>query len=449
MQQVRKAADVSPVSGSRAHHPQGRSDAWRAAHRRLYEHLCKHKEGDQPTLEDLQPLYQAVAHGCQAGLQQEAYDKVWVARVRHGNEYYSTKKLGVFGSDLGATACFFDQPWNRVSQTLTERTQGVLLNEAAYRLRGLGRLTESLELMRGGIEFAAKLNDWRNASAGASNLSELELTLGEVAGAVGDAEQSVTYADRSGDASRRMSSRTTHADALHQAGRRTEAETRFREAEQIQQEMQPDYPLLCTLQGFQYCDLLLAVAEQAAWRLVQSSKLISECRAVSQRTAQTLKWVRDGNLSLLPIALDHLTLGRAALYEAILSKSEIQNPKSEIEQAVSGLRRASQQDEFPKALLTRVWLRFLTGACTGPESAQADLDEAWEIAERGPMRLFMADIHLYRARLFGNPKSEVRSVEYPWGAPTTDLLAARKLIEQCGYWRRKEELEHAERVIGV
>ena len=48
-------------------------DAWRAAHRRLYEHLCATThEGDQPTLEDLQPLYQAVAHGCQAGLQQEA-----------------------------------------------------------------------------------------------------------------------------------------------------------------------------------------------------------------------------------------------------------------------------------------------------------------------------------------------------------------------------------------
>ncbi len=55
-------------------------DAWRAAHRRLYEHLCATtKEGDQPTLEDLQPLYQAVAHGCQAGLQQEAHDDVFFA----------------------------------------------------------------------------------------------------------------------------------------------------------------------------------------------------------------------------------------------------------------------------------------------------------------------------------------------------------------------------------
>jgi hypothetical protein len=40
-------------------------EAWRSAHRRLYEHLKDStQDKPQPTLEDLQPLYQAVAHGC-------------------------------------------------------------------------------------------------------------------------------------------------------------------------------------------------------------------------------------------------------------------------------------------------------------------------------------------------------------------------------------------------
>jgi hypothetical protein len=68
--------------------------------------------------------------------------------------------------------------------------------------------------------------------------------------------------------------------------------------------------------------------------------------------------------------------------------------------------------------------------------AQEDLDESSEIAERGQMRLFLADIHLHRARLF------FREATYPWESPTADL--ARKLIEQCGFGRRKEELEDAE-----
>ena len=139
-------------------------------------------------------------------MQQEACDKVYLARILRREENYSTKKLGAFGSDLGAIACFFETPWSRVSPALTEADQAWLLNEAAFCLRALGRLTEALEPMRAGLEMRVKPGSWKNAAISASNLSELELTLGEVAGAVGDAEQSVSHADRSGDAFRRMSS---------------------------------------------------------------------------------------------------------------------------------------------------------------------------------------------------------------------------------------------------
>jgi len=266
------SSDVNPTTPAASALPLTAESAWRAAHRRLYEHLCATtKEGDQPTLEDLQPLYQAVAHGCQAGLQQEACDKVYYARIMRGNEYYSVRKLSAFGSELGAVACFFETPWSRMSPRLKEANQSVLMNSAAAWLRALGRMTEALEPMRAATELAVKHKDWENAATGNSNLSELELTLGAVAGAVGDAEQSVTYADRSGDAFQRESRRTTHADALHQAGRRPEAETRFREAAQMQAERQPDHPLLYSLPGFKYCNLLLAAPERAAWQTVLAS----------------------------------------------------------------------------------------------------------------------------------------------------------------------------------
>ena len=299
--------------------------------------------------------------------------------------------------------------------------------------------------------------------------------------------------------------RTTHADALHQAGRRAEAETRFREAEQMQQGRQPDYPLLYSLPGFRYCDLHLTEAERAAWCLgrvgvspavpgvppgtsgspaPQSSgwdcqrvrrdaepggpeahptpELAAACRAVSQRAAQSLEWAKSQDW-LLDIALDHLTLGRAALYAPILETGPLdplggaslpldrtRECAEHLDAAVSGLRRAGHQDYLPLGLLTRAWLRFLTGARTGRESAQEDLDEAWEIAERGPMRLFLADIHLYRARLF------FREAVYPWAGddagnprgPKDDLKAAEALIDRCGYHRRDGELADAWEAIG-
>ncbi len=490
-------------------------EAWRAAHRRLYEHLCASTpDKPQPALEDLQPLYQAVAHGCQAGLQQEACEKLYIRRILRGmgnDGFYTMRKLGLFASDLGAVACFFEQPWNRISPSLIEPAQAWLLSEAAVTLRALGRLAESLEPMRTCVNMCVTQEDWKQAAANASNLSELELTLGEVAGAVGDAEQSVTYADRSGDAFMREVTRTVHADALHQAGRRPDAETRFREAEQMQMEMQPDYPLLYSLRGFKHCDLLLAAPERAAWQVVlgsaggprpqhvagtqsadesnrpfaiwaaatgdrSRSELSESCRAVSQRAAQTLKW-EEGmrGAPLLDIALDHLTLGRAALYAFMLggrgstraqdkevrADVEVGPPddvfetaRRELDAAVDGLRRAASQDHIPRGLLTRAWLRFLSGARTGPESTQADLDEAWEIAERGPMKLFMADILLTRCRLFGRQKLEARSQElgereYPWESPAADLKAAEELINKCGYHRRAEELADAKMSLGL
>ena len=90
---------------------------------------------------------------------------------------------------------------------------------------------------------------------------------------MGDAEQSVSHADRSGEAFERQTDRAILADALHHAGRRAEAEALFREAERMQAERQPDYPLLYSVPGFGYCDLLLAEAERAGWRVIGSGGL--------------------------------------------------------------------------------------------------------------------------------------------------------------------------------
>jgi hypothetical protein len=97
---------------------------------------------------------------------------------------------------------------------------------------------------------------------------------------------------------------------------------------------------------------------------------------------------------------------------------------------VNGLRAAGDMSYLPRGLLTRAWPQFVEG---NPAGARADLNEAWQIAERGAMKLYLADIHLHRARLFRDQAI---------------LAQARQLIEQCGYWRRKEELEDAERALG-
>ena len=152
---------------------------------------------------------------------------------------------------------------------------------------------------------------------------------------------------------------------------------------------------------------------------------------------------------LLGIPLMQLAMSRAALHTALLECLPVKSSLSSMDLAVNGLRSANQCDFLLKGLLSRSWIRALIGQKYGAESAQADLDEAFEIAEREPMRLHMADIHLYRARLF------FREEVYPWNrnedgsprGPADDLAAAEELIHKCGYHRRDEELADAKKVI--
>jgi hypothetical protein len=342
----------------KAKHP----NAWQAGHKRLYEYLCAStKEGDLPTPEALEPLYQAVAHGCEAGLQQEAYKNAYHDRILRCVEAYSIKKLGALGSDLRALACFFESPWNGVSPALGEGTQAWILNQTAFCLRALGRLTEALDPMQVSGDMDVKLERWDGAARSFINVSELELSLGSMVEALGHAKQSVTYAGLSGDAFLRIISRATHANAFHQVGRRIDAEKRFRRAEQMERGLGQ---LPYSQRSFQYCDLLLARAERAAWPMSRKSEarmmmeqLIKMCRTVARRAAQTLKWVTGQPIQpgLLDEAFDHLTLARATLYEALLSSrfpSLFSMAASHASEAMDRLRRAGHQEYIAHGLLT-------------------------------------------------------------------------------------------------
>ncbi|MFY9822352.1 MAG: TIR domain-containing protein [Thermoanaerobaculia bacterium] len=404
-------------------------EAWWAGHRRLFRHLCKITEHWPDTLADLQPLYQAVVHGCLAGMYRQAFLDVYFARILRGDDFYSAKKLGAIGADLGAVACFFAAPWSTLMPNLAPTDEAWVLNEAAFSLRALGRLNEAIEPTRVALTKAMMQENWKSAATLASNLSELALTRGDISEAIIAGEQALTYADRSGVAFQKIARRTALADALHQAGRRHESRSLFEDAESRQAAFRPEYSRLYSLAGFRYCDLLLCHAERTAWQLCLLAPFTistSACDAVVDRAGYALKIAEVGQAPLLTIALDHLTLARAALYMAGSEFTVQQTALDHTTAAIDGFRAASQIDYLPLGLLTRAWLRCLSGDKSG---CREDLAEAGEIAERGPMPLFQADIQLYRARLFRDRAA---------------LAEARRLIEKHGYHRRDEELADAE-----
>jgi tetratricopeptide (TPR) repeat protein len=386
-----------------------RPEAWRAGHGRLYEHL-RDSAGQYPeTLAEMAPLFQAMHHGCQAARYQEAYDHVFNPRINRKG--FIVHQLAAFGSVLAALAGFFDHDWDKPTQNLRTADQAFLLHSAAFCLRALGRLREALAPMQTALASVVEREVWRNAARGGINLSELHLKVGDIAEALAVAAASITHAEQSKEAMLCIVTRSTLADALHQAGELSLAQELFEEAEELQAAWQPDYPQLYSTAGHYYCDLLLTQGHSAE---------------VRKRAAQSLEWSTQGNLGWRNIALEHLSLGWAGL-----ALGEHDQARTQLDDAVAGLRKA--MDYLPRGLLARAALFRETGELP---SARRDLDEAMRIAKRSEMRLFQCDAHLEYARLALAEGDTDRGREH--------VAEARRLVEETGYGRRRPEVEALE-----
>lgn len=391
-------------------------------HEELYCFYRDLPEKELPdTLEEMQPLFSAVAHGCAAGLHRQVGVEIYYPRIDRKGEHYLITKLGAFSDHLATVTHFFTTPWQTPVAGLTDADQAVLLNFAGFGLLALGRLREAVEPIQAAIAIFSQQQDWKNVALNESILSELQLTLGDIATAVSRATQSVAYADQSGDLFRRMRSRTTHANALHQAGQAALARERFLAAEALQQEWQPDSPRLHSLPGFRYCDLLLAQGETAA---------VLERAEYAFEIAKRNSW-------LLHIALDQLSLGRAQLQQ-VLEQSTPNHPLSGkkhaqaadwLEQAVVGLRASGRQEYLPRGLLARATLFRHTHNFN---HAHQNLQEVFDIADHSGMRLHLTDYHLEMSRLL-LAEEKTENLQY-------HIDEAKRLINETGYHRRDAEL---------
>jgi nucleoside phosphorylase/tetratricopeptide (TPR) repeat protein len=396
-------------------------EAWREANNRLYEHLTRTAKELPDTVEEMSPLYAAVLHGCAADRHQEALDEVYWQRIQRVGEAFNGMKLGAFGAELAALSSFFEILWEQPVVGLTEADKAFVLTEAGYDLRALGRLQEALQPLQAGQQNNIAREDWKNAAAQATNLSELYLTIGDLPQAFRLAQQSVELADRSGDEFWRTHSKARVADALYQAGRIKEATAAFREAEEMHTRVSAS-PFLYSLSGFQYCNLLLGQGQT---------------QEVKERATHTLELAKQ-QFGLLSIALDNLSVGRAWLLEAQQTNASNTTQAAEFLQcAVDGLRQAGQMDHLPRGLLARAELHRFTGDYA---RAERDLDEVRRIATRSGMGLYLADYHLESARLRLAQGNTDKAREH--------LATARQMVERMGYHRRDNEVNQLAEQLG-
>lgn len=335
---------------------QEQPEAWREGHRRLYVYLRDRAKPFPETIEEMAPLYTSIMHGCRAGMYKDALQEIYMIRIQRGPQAFAVKTLGAYGNQVAVMSSFFDPPWEHLAQALPDRYAGFILHEAGRALQALGRLTEAARLFDMVVHRGISRMDWEEAAAASGNLCEVLLTIGNLAEALISGRRCVELADRSGEKFVRMTRRTRLAAVLHALGRPTEAVACFEESERIQAEMEPRYPILYSLRGFQYCELLLDLGRVAE---------------AARRAAWT---IRLGRVLRVPldIAFGRISAVRVRLGEARFGVSgKLESARRHSSRAVEDIRRSGRYDYMPVGLLARAEVHLLANDLT---HARTDLE---------------------------------------------------------------------------
>lgn len=265
----------------------------------------------------------------------------------------------------------------------------------------------------------------------------------------------------------------------------------------MQQETDPQYPLLYSLAGYRYCDLLLddICRERPPWRSVDaraipeaerdgarslqsdgaepadesSEQAIARIREVRNRADKALKWEQGmQGAPILDFALHHLTLGRTWLVESQWLRVEgeeaddsetlnsqlstLNRAAQHLNQSVSVLRQSGQQDHLPRGLLHRAalwrhaggrpeagdWIEEGRTAADFFALAERDLEEAESIAKRGSMLIWQIEAALERCRLaLCRAKSQITNITSQ--SRDMQLDTAREKLEEVRQLIRQTE----------
>jgi hypothetical protein len=215
--------------------------------------------------------------------------------------------------------------------------------------------------------------------------------------------------------------------------------------------------MLYSLSGYSYCDLLISLGKAAEAR---------------DRSAWALEVAREDNITR-DIALQEVVLNRAYITVALLNHASAASNESirakalaaaaRFDAALEGLHISGHNHQVPRGLIARAAFRRAIGDWDG---VKRDLNEAKEIAEPGLMRLYWCDcalegalLALARLEAFAPLNGLVEpSPPRPVLPDATaaaalreearkELDVARKLIAECGYHRRDEELAELDAVV--
>lgn len=394
-----------------------RPSGYRGAHARLFEHLQQQAPPQPKTLDQMQPLFQAMYHGCRAGLRKRTFEDVFWSRIRQGAVHYSYNVLGAIAADLAAMAGFFEGDWTRPAAELPTEMRALLLNEAGHGLVALGRTREALACLNAATETDESRRNWRAAAVSAGNWAEALIALGDLEEAHRVSLRAVQAADRARDPDECPSNRCYLGSVLHLLGRLNDSRRVFEEAERVQMDMTVGRPRLYSRSGAEYCDLLLEFGEV---------DVVAERVDFSRQHLARTK-LRFKKADLLSDGLHELTSARVAA-----ARGDVAATRRLFGEALAILRASGRQDYLTAALLR--YAEFERER--DKTAAQRSLEEALRIAHRAEFRLHLCDGAILTAALALDAGDDA-------GARNS-VKEARRLYQETKYGLRADVIRQME-----
>jgi len=376
--------------------------AWKEANDRLYNYYKKLPEKYQPdTLEDMEPLFIAVKHGCEAGLFKEVDNEIIFKRIRREHENYHIVELGAFGKDLEMFSSFFISNWDQIHTEMTDEIKAGTYAWVGFDLKALGRLKDALEPMEKGLEINLKRKDWFESAKSAGTLCDSYLKLGNIDKSIYYAKKAIYFSDKSDNIFLSSANRSSFAYTLFNNGNLSEAEKIFQEAEGLQKL----YSIWC----YYYCEFLL------------EKKLFDKS---IDKIIYLLDKGKEKN-SLLEKGLGYLSFSKYYLL-----KNDKKRANEYILLSLKYLRQSGRKDFLISAILLHSKLLCLS---SNTKSANLLLEEASELIYTSEMKLFLVDyyIELIQLYLINNKKNDANK----------NIVLTDKLIKKMGYHIKNKEVK--------
>jgi tetratricopeptide (TPR) repeat protein len=168
-------------------------------HRHLYQYFSLYTPVWPETLEEMQPLFEQVYHGCAAGLYDEVLDDVYWAKIYRRKEFFIYHKPGGWEINLSLARTFF--PEGDLSQkpfVTKTSSQGWLLNEAGLALLFTGRPKEAEIHLQNALEIAREVGVPYLEIEALLESGRLHLDMGRHKDAIRDANEVLKMCTRTG-----------------------------------------------------------------------------------------------------------------------------------------------------------------------------------------------------------------------------------------------------------